>query len=128
MRQLKALLVKLQTWLDEEMKTTESPSLADYIQEILYRQAQDGKSAHSQTLYNLKDAANILTFLTRHDIMNIVGLDKVFGDMFSKQQDIREELKPIERRIKTLDEHIKQSGNYKGYRSYKAQYEKLYVQ
>jgi len=37
-------------------------------------------------------------------------------------------LKPIDRRLKTLDEHIRHSGNYKGYRGHKAQYEKLYAQ
>ena len=45
-----------------------------------------------------------------------------------KQQDIRDKLKPIDRRLKTLDEHIKQSGAYKGNRKYKTQYEKLYAQ
>jgi hypothetical protein len=37
-------------------------------------------------------------------------------------------LKPIDRRLKTLDEHIKQSGIYKVHRGKKAQYEKLYAQ
>jgi len=37
-------------------------------------------------------------------------------------------LKPIDRRLKTLDEHIKHSGNYKAYRGKKVQYEKLYAQ
>ena len=128
LRQLKARLVKLQSWLKEEMENTEPPSLADYMQEILYRKAQAGKSQHSQSLYNLKDAANMLNFLTRNHIMDMAGLDGHFSDMIGKQQDIREELKPIDRRIKTLDEHISQSGNYKAYRSYKAQYEKLYAQ
>ena len=101
LRQLKARLVKLQTWLNEEMQTTEPPSLADYIQEILQRKAQAGKSDRSQSLYNLKDAANMLNFLTRHKVMDIAGMDKVFGDMFGKQQDIRDKLKPIDRRAET---------------------------
>ena len=112
LRQLKARLVKLQTWLKEEMQTTEPPSLADYIQEILQRKAQAGKSDRSQSLYNLKDAANMLNFLTRHKIMDVAGMDKVFGDMFGKQQDIRDNLKPIDRRLKTLDEHIRQADIY----------------
>ena len=88
----------MQSWLKEEMQNTKPPRLADYIQEILQRRAADGKSAYSQSLYNLKDAANMLNFLTRHKIMDIAGLDKVFGDMFGKQQDIRDKLKPIDRR------------------------------
>ena len=128
LRQLKARIVKLQSWLKEEMANSEPPTLADYIQDILYRRAQEGKSQHSQTLYNLKDAANMLNFLTSHKIMDMAGMDKCFGDMIGKQQDIRDKLKPIDRRLKTLDEHIRQSGNYKGYRGQKAQYDKLYAQ
>ena len=128
LRQLKARLVKLQSWLKEKIENTEPPSLADYIQDILSRKAQAGKSQHSQSLYNLKDAANMLNFLARNHIMDMMGLDEHFSGMIGRQQDIREKLKPIDRRLKTLDEHINQSGNYKAYRSYKEQYEKLYMQ
>jgi hypothetical protein len=119
LRQLKARIVKLQTWINEEKQKDETPSLADYIQEILYRKTQGEYSQHSQTLYNLKDAANMLNFLTKHDIMDIAGLDKVFGDMFGKQQDIRDNLKPIDRRLKTLDKHIEQADIYLKYKGKK---------
>jgi hypothetical protein len=128
LRQLKARIVKLQNWLKEETANIEPPTLADLLQGIFDRRAQEGKSSRSQSLYNIKDAANMLNFIIRHDIKDMAGLDKVFGDMIGKQQDIREELKPIDRRLKTLDEHIKQSGAYKGYRGHKAQYQKLYAQ
>jgi len=128
LRQLKARLVKLQSWLNEEMQNTEPPNLADLLQAIFERRAAEGKSQHSQSLYNLKDGANMFNFLRRHNIMDVAGMDKCFGDMIGKQQDIREELKPIDRRLKTLNEHIQHSGNYKGYRPNKAQYEKLYAQ
>ena len=119
LRQLKARIVKLQTWINEEKQKDETPSLADYIQEILYRKTQGEYSQHSQTLYNLKDAANMLNFLTRHEIMDVAGLDKVFGDMFGKQQDIRDNLKPIDRRLKTLDKHIEQADIYLKYKGKK---------
>jgi hypothetical protein len=128
LRQLKARISKLQTWVKDEAANTAPPTLADYIQDILKRKAQAGKSQHSQSLYNLKDASNMLNFLTRHHIMDLAGMDKCFADMIGKQQDIREKLKPIDRRLKTLDEHLRHSGNYKGYRGNKAQYEKLYAQ
>jgi hypothetical protein len=38
-------------------------------------------------------------------------LDEHFGGMIGKQQDIRDKLKPIDRWMKTLDEHIRQSAN-----------------
>ena len=112
LRQLKARIVKLQNWLKEETTNTEPPALADMIQDILSRKAQDGKSNRSQSLYNLKDAANMLNFLTRNQIKDMAGLDDCFGNMIGRQQDIRESLKPIDRRIKTLDEHIKQTDIY----------------
>ncbi len=62
LRQLKARISKLQNWLKEEQENTEPPTLADYIQGILTRKAQAGKSGYSQSLYNLKDAAKMLTF------------------------------------------------------------------
>ena len=49
--------------MKEEAENTEPPTLADYIQGILSRKAQTGKSGYSQSLYNLKDAAKMLNFL-----------------------------------------------------------------
>jgi len=61
----------------------------------------------------------MLNFLTRHKIMDVAGMDKVFGDMFGKQQDIRDNLKPIDRRLKTLDKHIEQAETYLKYKGKK---------
>ena len=44
LRQLKAHISKLQSWLKEETENTEPPTLADYIQGILSRKVQAGKS------------------------------------------------------------------------------------
>ena len=66
----------LQNWLKEETKNTEPPTLADYIQGILSRKAQTGKSGYSQSLYNLKDAANMLNFLQANNIIDMTGLMK----------------------------------------------------
>ena len=74
LRQLKARISKLQDWLKEEAENTEPPTLADYIQGILSRKAQAGKSGYSQSLYNLKDAAKMLNFLQANNIMDMTGL------------------------------------------------------
>lgn len=50
LRQLKARISKLQNWLKEEQANTEPPTLADYIQSILSRKAQAGKSGYSEVL------------------------------------------------------------------------------
>jgi TfoX/Sxy family transcriptional regulator of competence genes len=41
---------------------------------------------------------------------------------------VNEKFKPIERRLKTLDEHLRHSENFKSYRGHKARYEKLYAE
>ena len=70
----------------------------------------------------------MLNFITRNNIRDMAGLDDCFRNMIGRQQDIRDKMKPIDRRLKTLDEHIKQSGNFNSYRKYKARYEKLYAE
>ncbi|MCL2637977.1 MAG: hypothetical protein FWD48_06345 [Oscillospiraceae bacterium] len=48
--------------------------------------------------------------------------------MIGKQRDIAHDLKPIERRIKTLDEHIRQGENYKESKPIKRKYNELYAE
>lgn len=120
LRQLKARISKLQNWLKEEAASTEPLTLADYIQDILKRKAQAGKSDVSQSLYNLKDAANMLNFLTANNIMDMAGLDEKFSSMIGQQMDIQDKLKPIDRRLATLKKHIEQADLYMRYKGKKA--------
>lgn len=112
LRQLNARIAKLQNWLKQEIENTETPTLADYIGEILSRKAQAGKSERSQSVYNLKDAANMLNFLQQNQIMDMAGLDERFKSMIGEQFDIRDKLKPIERRLPVLKQHIEQADIY----------------
>ncbi len=120
LRQLKARISKLRDWLKEEAENTEPPTLADYIQSILSRKAQAGKSGYSQSLYNLKDAANMLNFLQQNQIMDMAGLDEKFKSMIDGQMDIRDKLKPIDRRLAVLKKHIGQADTYLMYKGKKA--------
>ena len=119
LRQLKARISKLQNWLKEETEKTEPPTLADYIQGILSRRAQAGKSGYSQSLYNLKDAAKMLNFLQANNIMDMAGLDEKFKSMIGEQLDIQGKLKPVERRLGTLKKHIEQADIYFKYKAKK---------
>jgi len=119
---------KLQTWLKEETDNTEPPTLADIITNILEWREQTGQQSRYSTINNLKAAANILNFLTANKIFDMTGLSGKLETMTEKQYAIRDELKKVERRMTTLDEHIRHSGNFKGYRAHKAQYDKLYGQ
>ncbi len=119
LRQLKARISKLQNWLKEESENTEPPTLADYIQGILSRKAQAGKSGYSQSLYNLKDAAKMLNFLQANNIMDMTGLDEKFKSMIGEQLDIQGKLKPVERRLGTLKKHLEQADIYFKYKGKK---------
>lgn len=109
LRQLKARIGKLGEWLKEEAENTAPSTLADYIQGILTRKAQAGKSGYSQSLYSLKDTANMLNFLTANGIEDMAGLDEKFKSMIGEQLDIQGKLKPFERRMNTLKKHIEQA-------------------
>ncbi|WP_313527636.1 MobQ family relaxase [Anaerotignum sp.] len=120
LRQLKARIGKLQNWLKEERESTAPTTLADYIQNILSRKAQAGKSSVSQSIYNLKDAANMLNFLQANQIMDMAGLDEKFSAMIGEQMDIRDKLKPIERRLPVLKKNMEQADIYLKYKGKKA--------
>jgi ATP-dependent helicase YprA (DUF1998 family) len=58
----------------------------------------------------------MLNFLTANGIKDMAGLAEYVVDLYSKQFDIRDKLKPTERRLKVLDEHIKQADIYRKYK------------
>jgi len=128
LRQLKARLAKLQSWLFEEMQNTEPPTLADVISNTLTRREQTGERSRYGSINSLKAAAGIFNFLQANGIVDMAGLNEKVSAMQDKQFAIRDELVKVERRAATLDEHLKHSANYKTYRGYKAQYDKLYAE
>ena len=97
------MLLFLQSWLKEEAANTEPPTLADVIQGILSKREQTGKQSRYTTIHNLKAAANMLMFLQTNDIKDMAGLEEKVMEMYGEQRSISEKLKPIDRRLKTLD-------------------------
>lgn len=120
LRQLRARIYKLQNWLKKEAANTEPSILADYIQGIRKRKTQAGKSGALQSLYNLKDAANMLNFLTDNGIKDMAGIDKKFSSMIGAQMDIRDKLKPVKWRLATLKKHMEQGKIYMEYKGKKS--------
>jgi len=123
LRELRARLFKLENWLKEETDNTEPPTLADVITHILERREQTGQPSRYSTINNLKAAAHLLSFLTSNNIFDMAGLEKKIISMHTEQSAILDELKPIDRRLKTLDEHIKQSGYIKEFSAINKQYQ-----
>ena len=62
----------------------------------------------------------MLNFLQQNQIMDMAGLDEKFKSMIGEQVDIRDELKPIDRRMAALKKHIGQADIYLKYKGKKA--------
>ena len=122
LRQLKARISKLQNWLKEEAAKDKPPTLADVIQDILSRRIQSGQQSYYTTVNNLKAAAKVYNFLTDNGIENMAELEEKVMDMYGEQHSISEKLKPIDRRLKTLDEHLLNANRYSQYRDIYRQY------
>jgi len=123
LRQLKARIAKLQTWLKEEAVSAEPLSLSDVVSNILSQRAQAGKSDHYQSIANLKAASKLLNFLQENKIRDMAGLEEKVKSMYGKQFDITDKLKPVERRLKILNEHIAQADIYLQSKSLYRQYQ-----
>ncbi len=55
----------------------------------------------------------MLNFLTANGIKDLAELTEYVTELYGKQFDTRDKLKPIERRLKTLDEHIRHANAYR---------------
>ena len=108
-RQLRARINHLVKWIADESANPTPPTLADVITEILNRQGQSG-------LTRLKNAAEVFAFLQRNNISDYAELEKLVIDMDDKVDSINADRKKLNRRIDTLNKHIKHSENFKKYR------------
>jgi hypothetical protein len=58
-------------------------------------------------------AAKVFNFLQENDVSDMAGLAGKVNKMYDRLHDAGEKLKKVERRLTTLDEHIRQSANFK---------------
>ena len=122
LRQLRVRLNKLKDWLKEESKNTAPPTLADVIQNILTKREQSGKSSYYQSFANLKAASQMLIFLQTNQIQDMAGLMEKVKSLYGQQQDTMTNLNKSDRRIKVLDEHIRQANIYMAHKDVYEQY------
>ena len=85
LRQLKARISKLQSWLKEEAANTEPPTLAEVIQGILSRREHTGKPDCYAAVNNLKAAAKMLNFLQENQIVDKSEFMEENDEMFGKK-------------------------------------------
>jgi hypothetical protein len=124
-RQLRARINHLKDWLKEEIENPTPPTLQDVFSEIL---SGGEDRTHWQQIADLKMAAKILVFLQENNITEVAQLSDKMSDLIGQTFVISGKLKPINRRIETLDTHIEQSENFKQNRKIAAQYDKLYAE
>ena len=87
-------------------------------------QKQQGQSRY-QTIAALKIAANTRNFIQANNIQNLPDFRDKVGEFYARQLALGQKLNMIDKRIKTLDEHIKQAGVYNQYGGFKAKYDRL---
>jgi hypothetical protein len=124
-RQLWARINHIKDWLKSEAENPTPPSLADIISDIL---SGGGSKTRYTQIRDLKEAAKVLNILTNNNISTLPELREKVSDIYGRQLEMSDKFKPIDRRLKTLDEHIRHSENFKAYRGCKARYDRLYAE
>jgi len=120
LRQLRARINHLKSWLAGA--ETAEPSLQDVFSEIL---GGSGNKTRWQKTADLKTAAKVLAFLQANGITTMPELRQKVMDMHGQRSAISDKISKIERRLKTLDEHIRQSETYLKHKALYKQYQQL---
>ena len=121
LRQLRARINQLAGWLKEAAAPAAPHTLASIIQGILDDNGQQER--HSQP--RGKAAARVLLFLRENNISTLPELRRKVYGMQNQLADIRGGMKYIERRVDTLDEHIRQGEIFMKHRELYGQYQQL---
>jgi len=130
LRRLKARIVKLQDWLEKETRNDakqrvekpDSDTLAGIMANRLANPLPPGLRGR---MGGDKAAQDVMDFLNENSITTMPELMKHVRVMYAQQDSLREKLKPIERRMNTLEKHIKQAETYMEHRPLYEQYKNL---
>lgn len=112
LRRTKARISKLRDWLKAEAKTS-PPTLTDVLSEIL--SGKKGQGYYGK-IRDLKKAAEVFNFMMENNLRTLPELQAKVKDFSKQLSTLRDCLKPIERRLKTLDEHLRQAEMIRKYR------------
>jgi len=108
LRQLNARIVKAKKEIAEIARSPESPTVDEAFQNVLNRPTQ----SHFGKVRNLKTASQLLIFMQENGVHDMAGLERKLKEMMNHQSEVRSKLNPIDRRLKTLNEHIQQAETY----------------
>ena len=131
-RQLRARINKLQKWVDGHMENEKhTPSTTpkfdpDNLISMLSHLLETGEGkSQKQKVFDLKTASSTLLFLQENSISTLPEMKEKVTAMHDKLYDIREKMKPKERRLATLNGHLLQADNYKQNKAIYKQYDTL---
>ena len=107
-RQTRARIKKLKTWLYSQ-PLENAPSMGDVLRNI--NNGQQLKS-RAQKIRNLQAYINVTEFLRENNLNSIESLADKVTLMHQEQYDLAGAIKKQDRRLKTLDEHLRQVAIY----------------
>jgi ATP-dependent exoDNAse (exonuclease V) alpha subunit len=122
--QLNARIKKVQKWLDGEKGHTQ-PTLTEVICDIL---SGDPGRSHSQQIRDLQLGAKTLVFIQNNNLHTIEDLRGYVGNLYFERQELADRMKPVNRRIETLDKHLMHSENLKKHDKLAKRRDELYAE
>jgi hypothetical protein len=117
LKQLRARINKVKVWADK-VKSNTPPTLLEVLDAIL---GNEDKSK----IANLKLAFRTHNFITDNRIADLPALADKVSNMYQNLNAAYERKKKAERRVKTLDEHLRHSENFKKFRKLRMRYDAL---
>ena len=108
LRQTRARLKKLKTWLYlQPLENT--PSMGDVLRNI---SINNKLKSRAQKIKDLQTYINVTEFLRENNLDSIEALADKVTSMHQEQYDIAGAIKKQDRRLNTLDEHLRQAAIY----------------
>jgi hypothetical protein len=117
LKQLRARINKVKVWADKAKSNT-PPTLLEVLDAIL---SNEDKSK----IANLKLASGTHNFITANRIADLPALADKVSDMHQSLNAAYERKKKALRRVKTLDEHLRHSENFRKFRKLRTRYDAL---
>jgi len=122
MQKLQRQIRELKLWLKRELMKSPQSALADVVEDILQRERQAKRPSDVRAVERSNHA---LELLRKHEIQDMAGLQAHLADMYREIDAVLVEMKPIDRKIGQLTEHIRQAGIRKKYRPIYEKYKVL---
>jgi len=122
MQKLQKQIRTLRLWLKRELLKPKQSVLADVVEDILIRERRVKRPSDMRAVERSNHA---LEFLRKHKIQDMAGLENHVAGMYRQIDALQVEMKPINRRMEQLAEHIRQAGIRKKYRPIYEEYKAL---